>query len=198
MEEKPPSPVEEVEATAAEVKASLFPLASSSQHASTSLPQWLSNSSFTTDISVINDAVASQLNHETTLSPREEHDLEDEGPLDNQAQPKPFSSYEILESSESDREEERGRERKSRKKKKKKRKRDGSSEKGGVHDYGSRKSRVRTWADSETKTTKDYYFDSRGDRDNLAFGCIYRYSFLLNLWTCVSVFVIIIYWAFCL
>ncbi|XP_028805517.1 protein NRDE2 homolog [Neltuma alba] len=177
MEEKSPVPAEEVETTVDEPKASLFPLlplAASSQHASISVPQWLSNSSFTADISVINDAVASQLNREATQSPREDQDLEDEeGPADNQAQPKPFSSYEILESSPSDREEERGRERKDKKKKKKKRKRDRSSEKGGLDDYGSRKSRVRTWAD-ETSTVKEYFVDSHGDPDNLAFGCIYR------------------------
>ncbi|KAF7822056.1 protein NRDE2-like protein isoform X1 [Senna tora] len=171
MEEKQPLPVEEVESPIHEgiddeAKASLFPLfplADSSQQTSTSVPQWLSNSSFTTDISVINDAVASQLNKETTESPREEHDLDDE-------------EDEILESSESDRESggARGKKDTKKKKKRKKRRRDGLSEKGGLDDYGSRKSRVRTWADSETKTTKDYYFDSHGDRDNLAFGCIYR------------------------
>ncbi|KAI9087387.1 hypothetical protein K1719_030707 [Acacia pycnantha] len=177
MEEKSPVPEEEVDATADEPKASLFPLfalADPPQDTITSVPQWLSNSSFNTDISVINDAVASQLNREAAQSPREEHDDEDEeGPVNNLAQPKPFPSYEILESSQSDREEERGRERKDKKKKKKKRKRDRSSEKGGLDDYGSRKSRVRTWAD-ETSSVKEYFVDSHGDPDNLAFGCIYR------------------------
>lgn len=178
MEEKSPVPAEEVEATVDKPECSLFPLfplADSSQHSITSVPQWLSNSSFTTDFSVINDAVASQLNLEASQSPREGHDLEDEeGPADNQAQAKPFPAYEILESSQSDREVERGgRERKGKKKKKKKRKRDGSLEKGELDDYGSRKSRVRTWAD-QASTTKDYYVDSHGDPDNLAFGCIYR------------------------
>ncbi|KAK4280619.1 hypothetical protein QN277_012222 [Acacia crassicarpa] len=178
MEEKSPVPEEEVDATADEPKTSLFPLfplADPSQHTITSVPQWLSNSSFNTDISVINDAVASQLNRDAAQSLREKHDDEDEeGPVDNLAQPKPFPSYEILESSQSDRDEERGRERKDKKKKKKKkRKRDRSSEKGGLDDYGSRKSRVRTWAD-ETSTVKEYFVDSHGDPDNLAFGCIYR------------------------
>lgn len=178
MEEKSPVPAEEVEATVDKPECSLFPLfplADSSQHSITSVPQWLSNSSFTTDFSVINDAVASQLNLEASQSPREGHDLEDEeGPADNQAQAKPFPAYEILESSQSDREVERGaRERKGKKKKKKKRKRDGSLEKGELDHYGSRKSRVRTWAD-QASTTKDYYVDSHGDPDNLAFGCIYR------------------------
>lgn len=33
----------------------------------------------------------------------------------------------------------------------------------------------KAWAN--TTTDKDYFFDSRGDRDNLAFGCIYRFVF---------------------
>ncbi|EPS73922.1 hypothetical protein M569_00833, partial [Genlisea aurea] len=36
----------------------------------------------------------------------------------------------------------------------------------------SRKSGVHKWA--SPSTDKEYYFDSQGDRDNLAFGCIYR------------------------
>lgn len=63
------------------------------------------------------------------------------------------------------------------KEKRKKRRRERSAERrgaGSFADYGSRKSNVRAWADSETKSSKDYYLDSRGDRDNLAFGCLYR------------------------
>ena len=176
-EQSPPSPTAEpaAEATAAgeEATPTLFPLATgpSSTLASTSVPQWLSNSSFTADISLINDAVASQLRDETALSPPQDHDEEED---EKRAQDKPLhSSYEILESSESE-----GREReKKKKKKKKKRKGDRSRERGGLDGYGSRKSRVRAWADSESSTAKDYYFDSHGDRDNLAFGCIYRYFF---------------------
>ncbi|KAG2385066.1 uncharacterized protein HKW66_Vig0121580 [Vigna angularis] len=166
MEQNPPSPSSD------EQKPSLFPLfaASSSLQATTtsSNPQWLSNSSFTTNISVINDAVASQLNREATLSPPQ-NDEDDE----NLAEAHPLPSrYEILESSESDGG---GRDRERRKKKKKKkRRRDSSAERGGFDGFGSRKSRVRVWADSESNVTKDYYFDSHGDRDNLAFGCIYR------------------------
>ncbi|XP_061356034.1 uncharacterized protein LOC133300491 isoform X2 [Gastrolobium bilobum] len=146
----------------------LFPLSDSSLQTTTSVPQWLNNSSFTTDISVINDFVASQLNRETTQSPPQ--DDEDDENDENRAKEKPIStSYEILESSESEKEET-----KKKRKKKKKRKRDRSGERGGFDGYGSRKSRVRAWADSEANTAKDYYIDSHGDRDNLAFGCIYR------------------------
>jgi len=180
MEQNPPSPAEAAPSSD-EQKPSLFPLfpASSSLQITTtsSTPQWLTNSSFTTDISVINDAVASQLNREATLSPSQ-NDEDDE----NRAEEHPLPSrYEILESSESDGGG-RDRERKKRKKKKKRR-RDSSAERGGFDGFGSRKSRVRVWADSESNITKDYYFDSHGDRDNLAFGCIYRY-FRWNVLKC--------------
>ncbi|KAI4347330.1 hypothetical protein L6164_008147 [Bauhinia variegata] len=174
MEEK--SAEQETATTADEPKTSLFPLLpleQSSSQITPSVSQWLSNASFTTDISVINDAVASQLNQEERVD--EDQGSEDEGDdqdrrVDNRAQRKFSSSYEILESSESD---ERGRE-KEKRKKKKKRKRERVREKGGLDDYGSRKSHVRAWADSKSNTTKDYYIDSHGDRDNLAFGSIYR------------------------
>ncbi|TKY44864.1 NRDE protein [Spatholobus suberectus] len=180
MEEKPPSPTEDSAApplSSTETKPSLFPLfpltASSSLQTTTtsSASQWLCNSSFNTDISVINNAVASQISHETTQSPPQN---DDEGENRAQANPLPFS-YEILESSESDgggRDRERKKDK--RRKKRKKRNRDSSAERGGFDGFGSRKSRVRAWADSEANVTKDYYFDSHGDRDNLAFGCIYR------------------------
>lgn len=183
MEQKPtvPPPAEETAVPPAPASSdssdeakpsSLFPLSdSSSLQTTTSVPQWLYNSSFTTDVSLINDAVASQLNREATESPPQNDDVDDE---DNRGQEKPFrSSYEILESSESDGDR-RGREKKEKKRKKKKRKRDRSGERGGYDGYGSRKSRVRAWADSESNTSKDYYVDSHGDRDNLAFGSMYR------------------------
>jgi hypothetical protein len=36
-----------------------------------------------------------------------------------------------------------------------------------------RKAAVKTWVE-ETPPSQDYYFDSKGDRDNLAFGSLYR------------------------
>ena len=85
------------------------------------------------------------------------------------------TSYDLLESPES------GGDSKSesrRRKKKSKRRRKRSRERGddGAGEFGSRKSDVRAWAGSALKPAKDYYFDSRGDRDNLAFGSIYRYA----------------------
>ncbi|XP_015966836.1 uncharacterized protein LOC107490577 isoform X1 [Arachis duranensis] len=189
MDNKPPeqltptSTEEEVTAAATEETTSIFPLfpltaSSSSTLVTSTVPQWLSNSSFTSDVSLINDAVASQLRSETALSPPQRHrsddDEEHEEDGGNRAQEKavPRSSYEILESSES---EERDKKENRSKKKRKKRKRDRSRERGGLDSYSSRKSGVRAWADSESSTAaKDYYFDSHGDRDNLAFGCIYR------------------------
>ncbi|XP_057446756.1 uncharacterized protein LOC130738675 isoform X2 [Lotus japonicus] len=180
MEAKPPSPTAETEAPpyAGEAKPSLFPVfpptnsSSLQTTTSTSASQWLANSSFTADISAINDAVASQLSHEIIQSPQQSDDNDDYD--DNRAQAKPASSsYAILESSESDGDG-RQRQKKEKRKKKKKRKRDRSVERGGFDGFGSRKSRVRAWADSEANTVKDYYIDSHGDRDNLAFGCIYR------------------------
>lgn len=182
MEPKQPVPEEETTAPPSHdaPKSSLFPIfpvtdSTSLQTTTASVSHWLCNSSFTTDVKIINDAVASQFNNEieTFNFPPEHADDSDE----NQAQRKPSPpSYAILESSESDGDRmERGKTKKSKRNKKKKRKRDRSSERSGFDGYGSRKSRVRAWADSDANTAKDYYFDSHGDRDNLAFGCIYRY-----------------------
>jgi hypothetical protein len=37
-----------------------------------------------------------------------------------------------------------------------------------------RKAAVKAWADGKSNVTKEYYVDTRGDRDNLAFGSLYR------------------------
>ena len=63
------------------------------------------------------------------------------------------------------------------KKKKKKKKRKRSKER----EDGARKSGVRAWAGSDSNSnsnSKDYYFESRGDPDNLAFGSLYRLGYL--------------------
>ncbi|XP_056168937.1 uncharacterized protein LOC115676257 isoform X2 [Syzygium oleosum] len=154
---------------------SLFPLSDAPAAGTTvapRVPQWLSNSSFTADFAAINEAVSSV--HDRHASPRSESESDDgrgrgrEGDL-----PATGTSYDLLESSES------GGDSKSesrRRKKKSKRRRKRSRERGddGAGEFGSRKSDVRAWAGSALKPAKDYYFDSRGDRDNLAFGSIYR------------------------
>lgn len=37
-----------------------------------------------------------------------------------------------------------------------------------------RKAAVKAWADGKENVAKEYYMDTRGDRDNLAFGSLYR------------------------
>ncbi|XP_042501686.1 nuclear exosome regulator NRDE2 [Macadamia integrifolia] len=145
----------------------LFPLSDSSLQSTSKVPQWLYNPSFTTDLSVVQESLASRDN--ITSQEREEGEDDEEIP---QAKPPP---YDLLKSSASDedRDTESRRERRGEKNKKKKRKRRRSREQAD-DDYSSRKSAVHAWAGSDTKPAKDYYFDSRGDRDNLAFGSLYR------------------------
>jgi hypothetical protein len=190
-EEKPapteaPPPAEEEEPK--QQKPSLFPLfpasdASSSQPQRPSVPQWLNNSSFTADLSLITDAVFNVNPASLSSPPEPETDSEqEEEPQEKRFKSNPKPSYELLESSsESDRAT-RKESTEKRTKRRKKRKRKKSRERGGLDDYHrARKSDVRAWAGSETKPSKDCYFDSRGDPDNLAFGCLYRYSPLISL-----------------
>ncbi|KAK3225422.1 hypothetical protein Dsin_005284 [Dipteronia sinensis] len=119
----------------------------SSDNSQNAASQWLCNSSFQlTDLSVINDTVVSSL-----------PDEDDDQP----SYPSRPASYELLEEeskSESDGE----REKTNKKKKKKEKKRKRSREKGEVYDsFPSAKS-------------KEYFFDSHGDRDNLVYGKLYR------------------------
>ncbi|KAH0976100.1 hypothetical protein GBA52_017999 [Prunus armeniaca] len=169
MEEKDEQPSESEAAAAA--KTSLFPVLPVSQQI-TSVPHWLSNTSFTTQLSVINDAVISHFKPDPLPSPPPPQEHEEEE-VPSQAKP-----YEMLESSSgSDRSDERDRttKKKKHKKRKNKRMRERSVERGhgAFADYGSRESSVRAWADSE-KPSKDYFLDSHGDPDNLVFGCLYR------------------------
>nr|XP_016461934.1 PREDICTED: protein NRDE2 homolog isoform X2 [Nicotiana tabacum] len=178
--------MEEIETEEAPKSSSLFPVFPQSQictplNPSTShdaVPEWLRNSSFTTDISVINNTVStnySNIQFPQNLEDKEGEDIEKENKKGEGAR------YELLDSSAS----ERGHsstsddeERKSKKKKKRRKKRQRLSNEGPNYDYAlssSRKRDVRTWASSSaTDNVKDYYFDSRGDRDNLAFGTLYR------------------------
>ncbi|XP_038687857.1 nuclear exosome regulator NRDE2 isoform X2 [Tripterygium wilfordii] len=179
-QQQPPETASSSSAEGEEPKAaSLFPLfgvsaANLNQTSVTAAPaQWLSNTSFTTDLSVVNDAVSA-------LYDRKEHqESSDEEPEPPSAQHKPLSStsYELIgeeeegrrvSSSDSD-----GRRRKEHKRHKK-RKRSKERGKDTIDGLGSRKSNVRAWADSDTKPAKDFYFDTRGDPDNLVFGGLYR------------------------
>ncbi|KAJ8537094.1 hypothetical protein K7X08_035495 [Anisodus acutangulus] len=166
--------MEEIEAETPK-SSSLFPVFPPSQKPSTpnpttsydAVPEWLRNTSFTTDIAVINDAVST--NYEK-IQFQENLEEEDEGEdVEKENQKGEGTRYELLHSSASDDDE---RYSKKKKRKNKRRKRQLSSD-----DYAlssSRKPDVRTWASLAATNVKDYYFDSRGDRDNLAFGSIYR------------------------
>lgn len=143
----------------------LLPVSGTSPPNISTVPQWLSNTSFSVDLSVINENL--NITEPEDLDERvEEIELEDKV---NQ----PTHTYDLLESSASD--DASAAKRDKRDKNKRKRKRKQYSEDGAPNDYGSRKSGVRSWAAaSNTKPTKEYFFDSRGDRDSLAFGCLYR------------------------
>lgn len=159
-------------------KASLFPLfpASATTNTATStstsvVPEWLSNTSFTADPSVINKAVSSAI--------AEEGDEEQEEPPREEQPQSQHHSYELLEDVD---EESDGEKYEKRKRRKKKRKRSRESERG-ISEFGSRKS----------MPTKDYYFDSHPDPDNLAYGFLYRYLislFLISIAFLRSIFLV--------
>lgn len=140
--------------------------------------QWLQNSSFNTDLSVINDAVSK---YKLTYDEESEEEEEDnaEG-IDARKRPPQYEMVPSEASASSD--EDRGR----KSKKKRKRRKGESSGSRASFSYAatlssnSRKPGVEKWAaSSSTANEKEYYFDSRGDRDNLAFGSIYRLIELL-------------------
>ncbi|KAF9625216.1 hypothetical protein IFM89_020802 [Coptis chinensis] len=147
----------------------LFPLLNpSSQHESREKQsQWLSNTSFTIDLSIVNQSISSQYEDEY-----EDDELEQE-----EEEVVPLSSnqtYSLLNSSSSSEEEDKRRKKKKKSKHKRKRERVESSDYFN-YNASSRKRGVKAWEeDLDTKPSKDYYFDSRGDRDNLAFGSLYR------------------------
>lgn len=139
--------------------------------------QWLQNSSFNIDLSVINDAVTKyKLTYDE--EPEEEEDKADE--IDARKRP---PQYDMVPSEASSSDEER------RKKTRNKKKRSKAESSGSRAPFNyaatlsstSRKPGVQKWASSPTanEKEKEYYFDSRGDRDNLAFGSIYRLIELL-------------------
>ncbi|KAL5995465.1 hypothetical protein ACLOJK_025527 [Asimina triloba] len=140
----------------------VFPLSSQPslpKSASSDVHQWLSNPSFTPSIS--------SLPRPSTAQYTPFIDESDGSDADEIPSTKP-RTYELLDSSSpSDRETDRDKREKSKKKKKRKRSRERL-------DDPSRRSGVRAWVGSGFKPDKDYYFDSRGDRDNMAFGCLYR------------------------
>ncbi|KAL5208468.1 hypothetical protein ABZP36_032903 [Zizania latifolia] len=145
---------------------SLFPLFPLSEPGASSAPaaesRWLSNPSFSFDASSLHITDTTSSSIPRPLSPSSD---EEEAP-----RPAP-AKYDLLPSSPSPpaSDEERGARRKDRRRRK--RRRDKERYDGAE---ASRKPGVRTWAGAETKLAKDYYFDAKGDQDNLAFGSIYR------------------------
>ncbi|XP_021291947.1 protein NRDE2 homolog isoform X2 [Herrania umbratica] len=131
--------------------------------ATASGPEWLCNPSFTSDLSLINDAVSSL---PRALNVEEEDEGEDEdGGGKQQQQQKNYHSYELLEEEEDDEEDsdsdgEKYDERQKNKKKSKKR--------------NKKRRMLKELGDSKSIHAKDYYFDSHPDHDNLAYGSLYR------------------------
>lgn len=158
---------------------SLFPvfLQPSSSNNDSSVTGWLQNSSFTADATAINSAVPSHYQH----SQLEESSSEEEDKAEKDKERGAGPQYELVNSSASDRgsysDDETEERRKKKKKKRRRRELSGTTPSFPDYSIASRKPDVRTWASSSTSTTntKEYYFDSRGDRDNLAFGSLYRY-----------------------
>ncbi|KAI4329950.1 hypothetical protein MLD38_028272 [Melastoma candidum] len=131
------------------------------------VPRWLSNSSFNADASAINTSSSAAAFSGNLSAGLPDTDYEDER-VDNDEERGQGAgvSYEMVESSDSDREMDR-------RKKKKRRRRKPS----GVEDNvaSDRKVSVRVWPDSGVlKPVKEYFVDLMGDRDNLAFGSLYR------------------------
>ncbi|KAL9155477.1 hypothetical protein ABFS82_09G005900 [Erythranthe guttata] len=142
----------------------IFP--SGSDNSAAASGKWLSNSSFTIDPSVINDAV-SKYN-----LPDDEEEEEDE--VEEVRKSKLPPQYERVPSDGNPSSDEERRMKNTRKKKRRKKEEPGASYAyAATLSSSSRKQGVSKWA-SSTSNEKNYYFDSRGDRDNLAFGCIYR------------------------
>ncbi|XVF09402.1 hypothetical protein REPUB_Repub07fG0089400 [Reevesia pubescens] len=138
-------------------KPSLFPLfpaaGAAAATVTTSVPQWLCNPSFITDLTVVEDGEVEEAK--------------------KQQQEKNHHSYELLEENDEEEEEEEeedsdGEEYEERKKNKRKKKSERKSKK--------RKILKEEISDSLSKSihSKDYYFDSHPDSDNLAYGSLYR------------------------
>lgn len=143
----------------------LFPLFPSSD-VSPSLPEtsepakWLCNPSFTFDVSAVPTIATAAVPMAVPFENSEEEEAA-----------APRKPYYVPVSSPSSSESERPSDRKEKGRRRKRRRAMGREK---LSHESSRKSGVRAWIGSETKPGKDYYFDVHGDRDNLAFGCLYR------------------------
>ncbi|URE46950.1 hypothetical protein MUK42_32857 [Musa troglodytarum] len=160
------------------LKPSLFPLFPLSSNPSlpdsspSSAPQWLSNASFAFDVSSLPGRGSDRPSWEERASTDSDGEASGAAADGDPAPARPPQrSYDLVpsspsESSSKDERRSKGKERRRRKRRKR--------EKERSDDGASRKSEVRAWAGSDAQPSKDYYFDAHGDRDNLAFGCLYR------------------------
>ncbi|EEF34680.1 nuclear exosome regulator NRDE2 isoform X2 [Ricinus communis] len=133
-------------------------------------PEWLCNSSFTTNISVINDAVSSLPQDKSPIELDQEQEDED-----SKLQLKQPSNYQLIEEEEEeaaaaadedeDSDVDSGSGRNKKKKKRVKREKIDKKRKRSSRDDA----RV-----SHSKHSKEYYFDSHGDADNLVYASLYR------------------------
>ncbi|KAJ7520618.1 hypothetical protein O6H91_19G013800 [Diphasiastrum complanatum] len=170
---------------------SLFPVAAagSKEAPNTEAPSWLSLSSFSESLL--------PPRHQTPIFYQQEleEDEDIKGRASNSKQERP--EYKVLSSSTDDRstdtedkehkavqrEIKRKRRRKRRKEEEEKKKasrtkdlkwQGDASKIGTLKGLADRKASTGIWADKQANLSKDYYFDTHGDRDNLAFGSLYR------------------------
>ncbi|KAK9028148.1 hypothetical protein V6N11_067960 [Hibiscus sabdariffa] len=149
----------------------LFPAAASTLTTTTSsTPQWLSNPSFTADLSLINHAVSSLSRSLSVQEEEEEEETEAKQRQQGKEKEKAHRSYELLEEEEDEGEEEDsdGANHDDRKRKKRSKRR--SKKKKISKEIGDSLSKYK----SKTFHSSDYYFDSHPDPDNLAYGSLYR------------------------
>ncbi|RAL46346.1 hypothetical protein DM860_015339 [Cuscuta australis] len=168
---------------------SLFPGFSQFSKPDAADPGWLCNSSFTTDLSVINDALRAHYSHGQSQHGDNSVEVEEEegkevanGANKERTQYElvgsPASDCSLSSSSPSGEGRDIPRNRRLNKRKRSRSKRSGDARPAHEFElFPRRKSGVGVWASSsaaEITNVKDYYMDSRGDRDNLAFGCLYK------------------------
>ncbi|XP_050218221.1 uncharacterized protein LOC126668990 isoform X2 [Mercurialis annua] len=140
----------------------LFGVSTADTIQQTSAPNWLCNTSFTTNLSVIKDAVSALRKDHQTLT---ESDQEEEEEEPHNSNVKPSTSYQLIEEEEEETK--------------------ASDSDSGSGSKKSSKTRVKRRRNKKkssnddvrvthSKHTKDYYFDSHGDADNLVYGSLYR------------------------
>lgn len=144
----------------------LFHLPAAGEPSDPKKPLWLRNASFTVDVA----SLPAPARAPAAPSPSEDGGDSSSGESDGVPVAAKRPVYELVGSS-SDSEERAVRGKRRRKRRKRGRESVRESEEGL-----GRKSGVDIWAAGglDARSDKGYYFDSKGDRDNLAFGSLYR------------------------